>query len=55
MQVVCDAIHRTCTRSRKPPLPALVAPLLTMRGQSRQLMLDSFFGTVCGADHQRRE
>jgi len=42
------------TRSRKLPLPALIASLLTMRGQSQQVMLDSFFGTVCGADGLHR-
>lgn len=36
------------TRSRKLPLPALIALLLSMRGQSQQVMLDSFFGSVCG-------
>lgn len=35
------------TRCRQLPLPALIASLLTMRGQSQQVMLDSFFGAVC--------
>jgi Transposase DDE domain len=35
------------TRCRKLPLPALIATLLSMRGQSQQVMLDSFFGSVC--------
>lgn len=35
------------TRCRKLPLPALVAALLTMRGQSQQAMLDGFFASVC--------
>jgi hypothetical protein len=34
------------TRSRKLPLPCLVAALLSMRGQSQQVMLDAFFGTL---------
>ena len=38
------------TRCRQLPLPALIASLLTMRGQSQQVMLDGFFGAVC-ADH----
>ena len=36
------------TRCRKLPLPALIAALLSMRGQSQQVMLDSFFASVCG-------
>jgi hypothetical protein len=36
------------TRCRKLPLPALIATLLSMRGQSQQVLLDSFFGSVCG-------
>jgi hypothetical protein len=35
------------TRCRQLPLPALVASLLTIRGQSQQVMLDGFFGAVC--------
>jgi Transposase DDE domain len=35
-------------RSRKLPLPALVAALLSMRGQSQQVMLDSFFASLHG-------
>jgi len=42
------------TRCRKLPLPALVASLLTMRGQSQQVMLDAFFGSICGADGLHR-
>ncbi|HUG24394.1 MAG TPA: transposase, partial [Albitalea sp.] len=38
------------TRSRKLPLPALIGALLTMRNQSQQAMLDSFFASVCGTD-----
>jgi hypothetical protein len=38
------------TRRRKLPLPALIAALLSMRGQSQQVMLDAFFGSVCAAD-----
>jgi hypothetical protein len=42
------------TRCRKLPLPALVASLLSMRGQSQQVMLDTFFAAVCGADGLHR-
>lgn len=35
------------TRCRRLPLPALVVSLLTMRGQSQQVMLDGFFGAMC--------
>lgn len=35
------------TRSRKLPLPGLIAALLSMRGQSQQLTLDSFFASLC--------
>lgn len=35
------------TRTRKLPLPALVAALLSMRGQSQQVSLDSFFASLC--------
>lgn len=42
------------TRCRKLPLPALIASLLSMRGQSQQVMLDSFFGTLCSADGLHR-
>lgn len=35
------------TRCRQLPLPALVASLLTMRGQSQLVMLDGFFGGLC--------
>jgi hypothetical protein len=38
------------TRRRKLPLPAPIASLLSMRGQSQQVMLDAFFGSVCAAD-----
>ena len=34
------------TRSRKLPLPSLIAALLSMRGASQQVMLDSFFGSL---------
>lgn len=37
------------TRTRKLPLPALIAALLSMRNQSQQAMLDGFFASVCGA------
>jgi hypothetical protein len=36
------------TRSRKLPLPSLIAALLSMRGTSEQVMLDSFFGSLGG-------
>ena len=36
------------TRSRKLPLPALIAALLSMRNQSQQVLLDGFFASVCG-------
>jgi hypothetical protein len=39
---------RAFRRNRKLPLPALVGALLSMRGQSQQAMLDSFFGALCG-------
>jgi hypothetical protein len=42
------------TRCRKLPLPALIASLLSMRGQSQQVTLDAFFGSVCGADGLHR-
>jgi hypothetical protein len=32
----------------------LVASLLTMRGQSQQVMLDTFFGSACGAEGLHR-
>jgi hypothetical protein len=35
------------TRSRKLPLPCLIATLLSMRGQSQQVSLDSFFASLC--------
>jgi Transposase DDE domain len=38
------------TRSRKLPLPALIASLLSMRNQSQQAMLDGFFASVCGSE-----
>ena len=34
------------TRSRKLPLSSLIAALLSMRGASQQVMLDSFFGSL---------
>jgi hypothetical protein len=42
------------TRNRKLPLPALIATLLSMRGQSQQTTLDSFFASVCGTEHLQR-
>ena len=35
-------------------MPALIATLLSMRGQSQQVMLDSFFASVCGTDGLHR-
>jgi hypothetical protein len=35
------------SRTRRLPLPALVASLLFMRSSSQQSMLDSFFGSLC--------
>jgi hypothetical protein len=43
------------TRSRKLPLPALIAALLSMRNQSQQCMLDGFFASVCGTESLLRE
>jgi hypothetical protein len=43
------------TRSRKLPLPALIGALLSMRNQSQQAMLDSFFASVCGTTLLTRE
>ncbi len=37
------------TRSRKLPLPTLIGALVSMRNQSQQAMLDSFFASVSGA------
>jgi hypothetical protein len=40
------------TRSRKLPLPALIATLLTMRSGSQQALVDTFFTQVLSAtDH----
>lgn len=39
---------RSFTRSRKLSLPALIGALLSMRNQSQQAMLDSFFASVSG-------
>ena len=36
------------TRTRALPLPALVAALLTMRGNSQQSTLDAFYASLCG-------
>ena len=36
------------SRTRQLPLPALVASLLFMRASSQQVLLDSFFGRLCG-------
>lgn len=35
------------TRTRKLPLPGLIAALLCQRGQSQQVTLDSFFASLC--------
>ena len=43
------------TRSRKLPLPALIAALLSMRNQSQQAMLDGFFASVLDTASPRRE
>jgi hypothetical protein len=37
---------RAFTRRRKLPLPALIASLLSLRGQSQQVALDSFFSSL---------
>jgi hypothetical protein len=37
------------TRARNLPLPALITALLSMRAGSQQVLLDSFFGTLCAA------
>lgn len=42
------------TRSRKLPLPALIGALLTMRNQSQQALLDSFFASVCATECPQR-
>ena len=42
------------TRSRKLPLPALIGALLTMRNQSQQAMLDTFFASVNGTHELSR-
>ena len=43
------------TRSRKLPLPALIAALLSMRNQSQQAMLDTFFASVLDTSVPVRE
>jgi len=43
------------TRSRKLPLPAFIAALLSMRNQSQQAMLDGFFASVLDTAALRRE
>lgn len=43
------------TRSRKLPLPALIAALLSMRNQSQQAMLDGFFASVLDTAAPQRE
>lgn len=43
------------TRSRKLPLPALIGALLSMRNQSQQTMLDSFFASICDTACPQRE
>ena len=35
------------SRTRKLPLPGLIAALLSQRGQSQQVTLDSFFASLC--------
>lgn len=42
------------TRSRKLPLPRLLGALLSMRGQSQQVMLDAFFGSLSEDGHWQR-
>lgn len=46
------ARHPDCpgafSRTRRLPLPALVAALLCMRSSSQQSLLDTFFGRLCG-------
>ena len=42
------------TRSRKLPLPRLLGALLSMRGQSQQVMLDTFFGSLSEDGHWQR-
>jgi hypothetical protein len=37
---------RAFTRTRKLPLPGLIAALLSLRGQSQQVTLDSFFASL---------
>jgi hypothetical protein len=41
------------TRCRKLPLPALIAALLAMRSSSRQVMLDTFFSSLCDGEPVR--
>ena len=43
------------SRTRRLPLPALVASLLFMRSSSQQAMLDSFFGSLCTEGALARE
>jgi len=43
------------SRTRRLPLPALVASLLFMRSSSQQSMLDSFFGSFCADGSLVRE
>lgn len=43
------------SRTRRLPLPALVASLLFMRSSSQQSMLDSFFGSLCADGSLVRE
>ena len=42
------------TRCRKLPLPGLIAALLSMRGQSQRVTLDSFFASICGVEGLHR-
>jgi len=41
------------TRCRRLPLPALIAALLTMRSSSQQVMLDTFFSSLCDGEPVR--
>jgi hypothetical protein len=58
LEFAADARHfefpHAFTRSRKLPLARLIGVLLSMRGHSQQVMLDSFFGSLSeGGDWQR--
>ena len=49
-EFAADARHfefpKAFTRNRQLPLPKLIGALLSMRGASQQVMLDSFFGSL---------